>query len=516
MKRRIFAVLLALTLSMTAAAVPVYAAETGQEPVSEAEAVSAGCQIESTFYETLGEAFAAAKAGDTIFLCGDVDTLVSGLPEVPVTIDGGGIYTLGKGVMAAKGTDLTLQNLNITGSVLSYGSLTLENCTVMGQNKLLNTVAVTGGMLSVSGCTFSGTADAQVYANGCAGVTIEETQFAGTAARSHLWLLGCGEVTVQESGFTGLSASHLTASGCESLRLSRCTLGTSNETAVTVKECGYAEINRCAISGNQARPVCAVSCGSVKISRCTIGNVCGSAIRLQNNAAVNITGNEISGWTENALSDNSTRSVRLTITDNTFSEPAKGLSFVSVRAKTGSAVKTSGNDWNGLSDGDTPADGSKILDILLYNGEPDSWEQIGSKWYYFDADGHTLSGWQEMEDGWYWFAQDGAMGTGWKLLDGKWYYLKDNGQMATGWRKINGKWYYFKEYGPMNIGWQYVGGSWYYLGTDGAMVTGWRQINGKWYCFDEDGVMLYNTVMDGYILGPDGARQEMPAEEPQL
>ena len=515
MKRRIFAVLLALTLSMSAA-LPVCAEENGGEHVSATEAVSPGCQIGNTFYETLAEAFAAAKAGDRIVLCGDVDSLVSGLPEVPVTIDGSGIYTLSKGVMAAKETDLTLQNLHVTGSVLSYGNLALDNCAAAGQNKRLNTVAVTGGTLHVSGCIFSGTADAQIYANSCAEVTIEATQFTGTAARSHLWLLGCSEVTVQDSDFTGLSASHLTANGCESLRFSRCTLGTSGETAVTLKECGSAEINRCTINGSPARPVSAVSCDSVKISRCTIENVRGTAIQLQNNAVIAVTGNGISGWTENALSDNSSRSVRLTITDNTFSKPAAGNSFVTVRAKTGSLVKASSNDWNGLSESDTLAGSQNLLDILLYNGEPDSWEQIGGKWYYFDADGNTLSGWQELEDGWYWFAQDGAMGTGWKLLDGKWYYLKDNGQMATGWRKINGKWYYFKEYGPMNIGWQYIKGSWYYLGTDGAMATGWRQINGKWYCFDGDGVMLYNAAIDGYILGPDGARQEMPDENPQL
>lgn len=515
MKRRIFAAILALTLPMSAA-VPVYAAETGQELVSETESVSPGCQIGSTYYETLADAFAAVKAGDRIVLCGDVDALVSGLPEVPVTLDGSGIYTLSKGVMAAKGTDLTLQNLHITGSVLSYGSLTLDNCAVAGQNKRLNAVAVTGGTLHVSGCTFSGTADAQIYANGCAQIDIEEVQFTGTAARSHLWLLNCQEVTVQDSSFTGSPTSHLIANGCENLRLSRCTLGTSGETAVTVKECGYAEINRCSISGSPARPVSAVSCDSVKISRCTIENVRGTAIRLQNNAVAAVTGNEISGWTGNALSDSSSRNVRLTIMDNILSNPATGNSFVTVRAKTGTTVRATGNDWNGLSDSDTLENGGKVMDILLYNGEPDSWEQIGGKWYYFDADGNTLSGWQEMEDGWYWFAQDGAMATGWKLLDGKWYYLKDNGQMATGWRKINGKWYYFKEYGPMNIGWQFIKGSWYYLGTDGAMVTSWQQIQGKWYCFDGDGVMLYNTVMDGYILDPDGARQEMPAEEPQL
>ena len=50
-------------------------------------------------------------------------------------------------------------------------------------------------------------------------------------------------------------------------------------------------------------------------------------------------------------------------------------------------------------------------------------------------------------------------------------------------------------------------GHWlYYKG--GTALTGWREIDGKWYYFDENGVMAVNTKIDGYEVGPDGARKE--------
>ena len=35
---------------------------------------------------------------------------------------------------------------------------------------------------------------------------------------------------------------------------------------------------------------------------------------------------------------------------------------------------------------------------------------------------------------------------------------------------------------------------------------GWKQISGKWYYFYADGSMAANTEIDGYQIGPDGAR----------
>ena len=57
-------------------------------------------------------------------------------------------------------------------------------------------------------------------------------------------------------------------------------------------------------------------------------------------------------------------------------------------------------------------------------------------------------------------------------------------------------------------GWtQNATGRWqYYQG--GKPVTGWKQIGGKWYYFYVDGTMAADTKIDGYEIGPDGARKE--------
>ena len=46
---------------------------------------------------------------------------------------------------------------------------------------------------------------------------------------------------------------------------------------------------------------------------------------------------------------------------------------------------------------------------------------------------------------------------------------------------------------------------WYFLEQDGAMATGWKKDNEKWYYLNSDGSMSFNTYIDGYYLGFDGA-----------
>ena len=70
---------------------------------------------------------------------------------------------------------------------------------------------------------------------------------------------------------------------------------------------------------------------------------------------------------------------------------------------------------------------------------------------------------------------------------GSWQYMK-NGKPATGWLQDDKKWYWLD-----NNGWMFAGG--------------WKQIDGKWYYFYSDGSMAVNTTIDGYTIGPDGARK---------
>lgn len=88
------------------------------------------------------------------------------------------------------------------------------------------------------------------------------------------------------------------------------------------------------------------------------------------------------------------------------------------------------------------------------------WGLAGGLWYYFNAEGHMLTGWQQLNGVWYYLhtaedagstaglqagVKEGSMKTGWHFdsLYHQWFYFNINGSMADGWREINGKWYYF-------------------------------------------------------------------------
>lgn len=106
------------------------------------------------------------------------------------------------------------------------------------------------------------------------------------------------------------------------------------------------------------------------------------------------------------------------------------------------------------------------------------------------------------------FIENGNKVVGWKLVGDKWYLMDSNGQMKTGWSKdTDGKWYFLKNSGEMATGWvKDTDGKWYLLKNSGEMTTGWaKDTDGKWYFLNSSGEMLYNTTVDGYKLGSDGA-----------
>lgn len=88
------------------------------------------------------------------------------------------------------------------------------------------------------------------------------------------------------------------------------------------------------------------------------------------------------------------------------------------------------------------------------------WGLIGGLWYYFNADGHMLTGWQQLGGVWYYLntaddaksaegisagVKEGAMKTGWHYdtqLQG-WFWFDASGAMVTGDKEIDGKPYHF-------------------------------------------------------------------------
>ena len=143
------------------------------------------------------------------------------------------------------------------------------------------------------------------------------------------------------------------------------------------------------------------------------------------------------------------------------------------------------------------------------------------------ADRDLLSNvnWQRDAKGWWILNPDGTYPKAqWLLLNNRWYYFNQEGYMLTGWLFYNNAWYYFEEkegseQGKMSLGWKEIRGFWYYFSEEvgaenGKMRTGWQEVKGKWYYLNpqvgaENGKMLYNTKVQGYTLGADGAWQKI-------
>lgn len=118
------------------------------------------------------------------------------------------------------------------------------------------------------------------------------------------------------------------------------------------------------------------------------------------------------------------------------------------------------------------------------------WRCIDGKWYYFDKDGHRITGWLKDNNKIYYLSEEkenlGVRHTGWLNIDGSSYYFIPDGSVAKGWTRLNNDWYY------MNI--------------NGRMLTGWQCIgeNNKWYYFGDDGIMKSNCYINGYKLSDSG------------
>lgn len=132
-----------------------------------------------------------------------------------------------------------------------------------------------------------------------------------------------------------------------------------------------------------------------------------------------------------------------------------------------------------------------------------NWQRDAKGWWILNPDGsYPKSQWLWINNRWYYFNQEGYMFTGWLFYNNAWYYFEENegseqGKMSLGWKELHGFWYYFSE----EVG-----------AESGKMRTGWQELKGKWYYLNpqagpDNGKMLFNTKVQGYTLGPDGAWQ---------
>ena len=154
------------------------------------------------------------------------------------------------------------------------------------------------------------------------------------------------------------------------------------------------------------------------------------------------------------------------------------------------------------------------------------WNLIDGKKYYADANGKITTGWVKYENSWYYLQTEkecpetpGAMKTGWFTQNNNWYYLdpaRGGKMVASEWMLIDGRWYHFYGGGGMETGWTKQNGNWYHLNANGAMETGWIIMNDDWYYLypagnssgAPEGAMAVNTVINGYVVAPDGVYNE--------
>ena len=167
----------------------------------------------------------------------------------------------------------------------------------------------------------------------------------------------------------------------------------------------------------------------------------------------------------------------------------------------------SGSGGSGGSGGGSNSGGSSGTPMVLGADRnlPSNvnWQRDAKGWWILNPDGsYPKSQWLWINNRWYYFNQEGYMFTGWLFYNNAWYYFEENegseqGKMSLGWKEIHGFWYYFSE----EVG-----------AENGKMRTGWQEVKGKWYYLNpksgaENGKMLFNTKVEGYTLGADGAWQ---------
>jgi hypothetical protein len=195
------------------------------------------------------------------------------------------------------------------------------------------------------------------------------------------------------------------------------------------------------------------------------------------------------------------------------------------------------------------------------------WRQDNNGWW--NSEGNSYStGWRDINSKWYYFNPNGYMKTGWISDNGKWYYLKDDGSMAinetvNGYKvDNNGVWIQNTTVNSNNTSVNNVNSN----NTTNTSVTNninngivingnvnignttntntaiqqnnnntsiqtsvpsidsndqinslypcWTILNGKYYHINKDKEIDYDKIVDGFVIGADGAWKQYNSIKP--
>lgn len=123
------------------------------------------------------------------------------------------------------------------------------------------------------------------------------------------------------------------------------------------------------------------------------------------------------------------------------------------------------------------------------------WHVIDENDYYVGKDGYILTGWWTLGTNDHYFKEDGKAAKGIEVVDGDTYFFEDKGKIRVGWVEQDGEKYYFEEGGPMATGLTEIEGKIYYFDNVGKMARGFKEFPaGKRYFDPETGEMLKGKV----------------------
>ncbi len=137
--------------------------------------------------------------------------------------------------------------------------------------------------------------------------------------------------------------------------------------------------------------------------------------------------------------------------------------------------------------------------------------EIDGKMYYFDTDGHLVTGkfYVEEADAYYYADSSGVLQYGAIWADEDFFVADDTGKLQTGFVSYDNKRYFFNKLVQLVVGWFSYQENWYYANSNGEIQTGFIDVDGYTYYLNEDGTRTKEDVLtiDGttYYFNDDGS-----------